>query len=176
MGQVRLQILKKLSDPNLTQSDPSRALFANHLLISQSLSLSSKIEPQQYTALFDYLTTQKYPDGYSVKKKNQLKKAATYFEVHNNLLWHKSEQDAEQLQHVIKTSELRAILYNSHDNPLSGHLKFEATYNRIAAKYYWYGMRRTIQNYINNCETCQRDGNRQKNEPLRTIKVGQPFE
>jgi hypothetical protein len=134
------------------------------------------MEPQQYTALFNYLTTQEYPAGYNIKKKNQLKKAATYFEIHNNLLWHKSEQDAEQLQRVIKISELEAVLYNSHDNPLSGHLKFEATYNRIAAKYYWYGMRRTIQNYVTNCETCQRDGSRRKNEPLRTIKVGQPFE
>ena len=60
------------------------------------------MEPQQYNALFDYLTTQEYPAGYNIKKKNQLKKAATYFEIHNNLLWHKSEQNAEQLQHVIK--------------------------------------------------------------------------
>jgi hypothetical protein len=29
---------------------------------------------------------------------------------------------------------------------------------------------------VNNCKICQRDGSRQKNEPLRTIKVGQPFE
>jgi hypothetical protein len=134
------------------------------------------MEPQQYNALVSYLTTQEYPDGYSDKRKQQLKKAATYFEIQNNLLWHKSEQNPGQFQRVIKASELEAVLYNSHDNPLSGHLKFEATYNRIAAKYYWYGMRRAIQNYVTNCETCQRDGSRRKNEPLRTIKVGQPFE
>ena len=134
------------------------------------------MEPQQYNTLFDYLTTQKYPDGYSNKKKQQLNKAATYFEIHNNLLWHKNEQSPDQLQRVIKISELEAVLYNSHDNPLSGHLKFEATYNRIAAKYYWYGMKKTIQDYVTNCETCQRDGSRRRNEPLRTIKVGLPFE
>ena len=29
---------------------------------------------------------------------------------------------------VVKKEELETVLYNSHDNLLSGHLKFEATY------------------------------------------------
>ena len=37
-------------------------------------------------------------------------------------------------------------------------------------------MQYTIQKYIANCEVCQRDGRRQKNENLHTIKVNQPFE
>src|SRR5947209_2459324 len=152
-------------------STPSQELFIN-----SPPPPYSKMELEQYQTLFDYLTNQQYPDGYSDKKKNQLKKAATYFEIHNNRLWHKSEQDATQLQRVIKITELEAVLYNSHDNPLGGHLQFETTYNGIAVKYYWYGMRRTIQNDVTKCETCQRDGARRKNELLRTIKIGQPFE
>ena len=55
---------------------------------------------------------------------------------------------------------METILYNTHDDPLSGHLKFEATYNRIAPKYYWHGMKKTVQDYINSCAVCQRDGSK----------------
>ena len=37
-------------------------------------------------------------------------------------------------------------------------------------------MRKIIQDYISNCEVCQCEGKRRKNEPLWTIKVNQPFE
>ena len=37
-------------------------------------------------------------------------------------------------------------------------------------------MRQTVQNYVANCEVCQREGRKQKNEALRTIQVNQPFE
>src|SRR2546423_11114650 len=36
-------------------------------------------------------------------------------------------------------------------------------------------MKKTVQDYVDACKVCQRDGSRQKNELLRTIKVGQPF-
>ena len=134
------------------------------------------MEPQQYNALVSFIDNKTYPEGYTAKQKQQLQKAAKYFTNNNGILFHQNEKDPTQQQRVIKVSELETVLYNSHDNPLSGHLKFEATYNRIAAKYYWYSMKKTIQDYISNCEICQQDGSRRKNEPLRTIKVGQPFE
>ena len=37
-------------------------------------------------------------------------------------------------------------------------------------------MQQTIQKYIANCEVCQREGQKQKNERLHTIQVNQPFE
>ena len=36
-------------------------------------------------------------------------------------------------------------------------------------------MKKTIQDYISNCEVCQYEGKRRKNKPLQTIKVNQPF-
>src|SRR6185369_11014044 len=133
------------------------------------------MEPQQYNALVNFINTKTYPEGYTTKQKQQLQKAAKYFNNNNGILYHQSEKDPAQQQRVIKVSELETVLYNSHDNPLSGHLKFEATYNRIATKYYWYGIKKTIQDYVNNCKICQWNGSRRKNEPLQTIKVRQPF-
>ena|SRR5947209_4947569 len=123
------------------------------------------MEPQQYNALVSFIDNKTYPEGYTAKQKQQLQKAAKYF-TNNGILFHQNEKDPTQQQRVIKVSELETVLYNSHDNPLSGHLKFKATYNRIAAKYYWYSMKKTIQDYISNCEICQRDGSRRKNEPF----------
>src|SRR5581483_3147436 len=36
-------------------------------------------------------------------------------------------------------------------------------------------MQRTIKEYIRNCEVCQREGRRRRNEALRPIQVTQPF-
>ena len=110
------------------------------------------MELQQYQALKEYLEEGIYPSEYSNKQQQKLKTAAQYFKVENNKLYHYSEEEKEQLQWVIKITELETILYNTHDNPLSGHLKFEATYNRIKPKYFWYNMQRTIKEYIRNCE------------------------
>ena len=133
------------------------------------------MELQQYQALKEYLEEGIYPSEYNNKQQQKLRTAAQYFRVENNKLYHHSEEEKEQLQRVIKITELETILYNTHDNPLSGHLKFEATYNRIKPKYFWYNMQRTIKEYIRNCEVCQREGRRRRNEALRPIQVTQPF-
>jgi hypothetical protein len=131
---------------------------------------------QQYNNLQRYLDTQQYPDNFSPKQQQQLKKAAKYFTNIDGTLYHQDETNPDNLQRVIKESELETILYNIHDSPLAGHLKLEATISRVQSKYFWYSMRQTIQKYVANCEVCQREGRRQKNERLRTIKVNQPFE
>src|SRR5579883_2579361 len=133
------------------------------------------MELQQYQTLKQYLEEGIYPSEYNNKQQQRLKTAAQYFNVENNKLYHLSEEEQEPLQRVIKITELETILYNTHDNLLSGHLKFEATYNRIKPKYFWYNMQRTIKEYIRNCEVCQREGRRRRNEALRPIQVTQPF-
>ena len=87
------------------------------------------MELQQYQALKQYLEEGIYPSEYTSKQQQKLRTAAQYFKVENNKLYHLSEEEQEQLQRVIKITELETILYNTHDNPLSGHLKFKATYN-----------------------------------------------
>ena len=133
------------------------------------------MELQQYQNLLTFLETGKYPAQFNQKQKQQLKKAAKYFVNKNGTLYHQDELDSNNFQRVIKQNELETVLYNTHDSPLAGHLKLEATLSRLQNKYFWYNMHRTVKDYINNCEICQREGRRQKNEPLRTIKVDQPF-
>ena len=87
------------------------------------------MELQQYQALKQYLEEGIYSSEYTQKQQQQLKAAAKYFSIQNNLLYHQDEANPDNQQCVIKVTELETVLYNSHDNPLSGYLKFEATYN-----------------------------------------------
>jgi len=47
-------------------------------------------------------------------------------------------------------------LRESHDEPQSGHLGIEKTYQRLVIAYYWPNMFRTVAKYVGECDTCQR--------------------
>ena len=42
-----------------------------------------------------------------------------------------------------------------HSGSIGGHFQLTKTYDLIRDKYYWPGMKKDIQNYINQCEYCQ---------------------
>lgn len=60
-------------------------------------------------------------------------------------------------------SEVQKILRENHDIPIAGHLGATRMYNRIREQYYWKNMRSEIENYVNNCASCQ------TNKALRKI-------
>lgn len=51
--------------------------------------------------------------------------------------------------------EITRILEENHDSPLAGHQGFHRTYDNIKQFYYWDNMKKTIQDYIQKCKTCQ---------------------
>ena len=53
---------------------------------------------QQYTNLLHYLDTQQYPDNFSQKQQQQLKKAAKYFTNIEGTLYYQDEIDIGKLQ------------------------------------------------------------------------------
>src|SRR4051812_29148170 len=48
-----------------------------------------------------------------------------------------------------------AIVREHHDTPTNGHLGEHKTYERISRHYHWPSMRRSIQQYIQQCQSCQ---------------------
>lgn len=82
----------------------------------------------------------------------------------------------DKLLKVVKDDQKEVILYMSHKHPLSGHFAKEATYNKILTTHYWKGMKKDIQEYIKNCEQCQRRGDKGGNEFLNPIKVTKAWE
>jgi len=58
---------------------------------------------------------------------------------------------------LVLPSEMRGeALRESHDEPQSGHLGVDKTYQRLAVAYYWPNMFRTVAKYVGECDTCQR--------------------
>ncbi|CAJ2644108.1 unnamed protein product [Trifolium pratense] len=49
------------------------------------------------------------------------------------------------------------LLHEFHDTSPSGHSGYLRTYKKFASIVYWEGMRRRIQEYVQACETCQRN-------------------
>lgn len=58
------------------------------------------------------------------------------------------------------------VMYHAHDTPLSGHMGFEKTLNRVRPHYTWEGMFRDLKNYCASCNSCA-----ERRKPRATAKV-----
>ncbi|GAU42300.1 hypothetical protein TSUD_136860 [Trifolium subterraneum] len=55
-----------------------------------------------------------------------------------------------------KSLLIPTLLDEFHSSPQGGHSGFYKTYRRLAANVYWVGMKGVIQEYVRNCDVCQR--------------------
>ncbi|UYV72093.1 hypothetical protein LAZ67_9001794 [Cordylochernes scorpioides] len=88
------------------------------------------------------------------------------------------DSDSEEAQLVIPTHERDMVMNYHHDNPTAGHYGEEGTYQRIAKRYYWTGMRKYITDYVKKCAECCRykPTNQKPSGLLRTPVYSQRFE
>src|SRR6185436_14811233 len=65
------------------------------------------------------------------------------------------------------------VLEENHDNPISGHLGIEKTYETISRTYFWPRMNKDIKKYVSTCESCQRNksNNRQPAGLLQPLSI-----
>ncbi|KAL7304725.1 hypothetical protein TKK_0002964 [Trichogramma kaykai] len=49
------------------------------------------------------------------------------------------------------------ILRDSHNEPATGHLGVEKTYDRVAQEYFWRGCYHDVEEYVRRCDLCQRN-------------------
>ena len=88
------------------------------------------------------------------------------------------EADSEDAQLVIPTHERESIMHKHHDDPMAGHYGEDGTFQRIAKRYYWTGMRKYISEYVKKCPECNRykASNQKPAGLLRTPVHSQRFE
>jgi hypothetical protein len=59
-------------------------------------------------------------------------------------------------QVVVPTSELRLqVVREHHDTPLAGHFGRTKTLEAVSRGYWWPGMRKDVQQYVRECQSCQ---------------------
>ncbi|XP_045105466.1 uncharacterized protein LOC123500977 isoform X2 [Portunus trituberculatus] len=77
------------------------------------------------------------------------RKAATFqWDAAQKILYYTGVGDSKRRE-VIRTMEkLADVLWFHHSSPTSGHSGVLATYNRVAAVYYWRSMREDVKHYI----------------------------
>ncbi|KMQ82513.1 gag-pol polyprotein, partial [Lasius niger] len=83
-----------------------------------------------------------------------VKGRAKFFKVDQGLLWHKFGGKADW-QIAIPRHLIDRVCFEFHDVPSAGHLGIKKTFQRSAAKAYWPGMKKYIQDYVKSCRKCQ---------------------
>ena len=96
-----------------------------------------------------------------------------------------TQSRASQLGDTVKLKQLlvplkyrRALLKIAHDDHLSSHQGSKRTILRVIAKFFWSGVYRDIEEYINTCKECQAIGksNKKNKAPMiLTPIVDRPF-
>ncbi|GFW41431.1 retrovirus-related Pol polyprotein from transposon 412 [Trichonephila clavipes] len=88
------------------------------------------------------------------------------------------DADSAEAQLVIPTAERELIMEIHHNDPMVGHYGEEGTFQKIARRYYWTGMRKYISDYIKKCPECARfkATNQTPGGLLRTPVYSQRFE
>lgn len=58
--------------------------------------------------------------------------------------------------YVSRDSEAKAaLLFEHHASPIAGHPGIERTFRRLAASFYWKGMRKDVKRFVDSCFDCQ---------------------
>src|SRR5919205_3458148 len=124
-----------------------------------------------YQEILKYVKENELPKEKSSKEIKKLITKSRYFKEINGQLFKKHRKEKGKLLKVIQRYELEQLLYMMHNHPTSRHMGIESTYKRIKERYYWNQMYDDIKEYIQTCDSCQRFGKPQKNEPLHSIEV-----
>ena len=134
------------------------------------------MDEELYQQITLYLEEKKINDNISEREKRQIINKSKYYQVVNGQLYKKPRKWNTGLLKVLRRSEFETLMKIIHDQSTAGHLRIESTYNKIKERYYWNQMYDDIKEYIRTCDTCQRFGKPERNEPLHSIEIIQPFE
>ncbi|GFY29776.1 retrovirus-related Pol polyprotein from transposon 412 [Trichonephila clavipes] len=88
------------------------------------------------------------------------------------------DADSAEAQLVIPTAERELIMQRHHNDPMARHYGEDGTFQKIAKRYYWTGMKKYISDYIKKCPECARfkATNQKPAGLLRTLVYSQRFE
>ena len=67
----------------------------------------------------------------------QLDKQLKHYQLENELLYKKDQNNATKFYWVIHKKELSALLYIMYNDLISGHFATDAMFNKIKTQYYW---------------------------------------
>ena len=122
------------------------------------------LSPNEYSAesrlIGAYLASgYQRPNGMPAAEFKKFKNKAIKFVLKGNHLFRQPDKTTRVVRRVIDNDEAQQeILWELHDE--SGHRGREATFRRIADRYFWEGMWRVVDKYVKSCDECQKRSSR----------------
>lgn len=101
--------------------------------------------------------------------------------IRNDILVYKWENNTGKVVRwqILLPHDLRSeVLSMLHNTPTSAHLGVKKTIAKAKTRYFWYGMRRDIESWIQKCDECasRKAPNKRFRAPLKLYSVGIPME
>ena len=133
-----------------------------------------------YLAIRNYLKHNTYPENYSKNEKKCLRVASKTYGLRGQDLVKIRADSTSKI--VIESEDRRQLLVQcTHEGlgesieaaALGGHLGRDSTIARLTTKYWWPKMWVDIENYVKNCERCQKNSNKfdKAGDQLHSIPV-----
>ena len=99
-----------------------------------------------------------------------------FFLDQEGLLYRHREPNHHQL--VVPKNLIQEVIKENHNPVYAGHPGIKRTHQLLSQRYWWPGMRRSIEDYVKKCDSCQRyKGDREFTAPLGGVDAPRaPFE
>lgn len=90
----------------------------------------------------------------------------------------KKDGTGSYFQLMVPGSVKSDVLYQMHNTLLSGHLGEKKTREKLLQRFYWYGVRGDVRNWIRKCDVCSaiKTPNKTVRAPLGKMPVGAPMD
>jgi hypothetical protein len=121
----------------------------------------------------EYLLTLSRPEGMSSSEFYRFKKKAMKFFVQDDFLFRRASKNLPAKRVIDDKKKRKDILKALHEE--SGHRDREATYRKIADRYWWEGMWKDVRDWVKTCDPCQRSQGSRFFESLQPIHEEMPF-
>ncbi|CAG5109343.1 Protein of unknown function [Cotesia congregata] len=85
--------------------------------------------------------------------------------------------DEDEWKRVLRDHEVPETLKRNHEEPDAGHLGRDKMYERIKINFYWPGMSKDVEDFVQACETCKQVKYKQTSSkaPLQTRQPIKPW-
>jgi IS30 family transposase len=106
-------------------------------------SLRVKLEEYEYEVIYKKVSNNTNADALS--------------RIHLTETQGKNVENELAIKQEMTETEKLTIFKQFHDKPMGGHLGMNRTYNRLKLFTSWPGMKQELEDYIRQCETCQKN-------------------
>ena len=163
------EIIYKKGSSN-TNADALSRMFEENAVIETAIELDDIIKYQESDSFLSSKKTMMRTKGVSSLGKYEIEDGIVYRQETRN------KKDSRRLAVPEKLKE--TVLNTCHEDLGGGHFGFKKTFGKIKQRYFWHGMYKDTENWVNSCSKCSARKSPQPNrQPLMPInKAKRPFE